>query len=175
MLFLQHYRPTFFLLLSSVQKESSNTLWIQRRGTITYASVLSVFLCVSEVPGVVSRSCMIRLILFAQNRKTSAKHPGRFLTFNLKIVEDVIVQPCISGLDLKSHFFFPPGNSSRGWGWRWEQRVGGVCWHDWGLCTWCLYCLNFDLLLNLMMWLVLEHDAHLLFWSDLWTQGLAEK
>lgn len=74
---------------------------------MTYASVLSVFLCVSEVPGVVSRSCMTRIILFAQNRKISAKHPGRFLTFTLKIVEDVTVQPCVSGLDLKSHFFFP--------------------------------------------------------------------
>ena len=130
MLFLQHYSPTFFLLLSSVQKESSNTLWIQRRGTMTYASVLSVFLCVSEVPGVVSRSCMIRLILFAQNRKTSAKHPGRFLTFNLKIVEDVIVQPCISGLDLKSHFFFSPRKLFQGMGVKMgaEGRRGVLAW-----------------------------------------------
>lgn len=49
--------------------------------------------------------------------KSLRSKPGRFLAFTLKIVEDVTVQPCVSGLGLKSHFFFPqetlPGEGVR--------------------------------------------------------------
>ena len=175
MLFLQHYSPTFFLFSSflSPKRVIKHSFGYKKRNCDICLCPFCFPLCFWGVrcglQGMYDKNHYLH-----KTGKSLRSKPGRFLAFTLKIVEDVTVQPCVSGLGLKSHFF-SPRKLFQGREWGWEQRVRGVCWHDWGLCTWCLHCLNFDLLFNLMMCLVLDHDAHLLLCSDLWTQELAEK
>lgn len=89
---------------------------------------LSVFLCVSEVPGVVSRSCMTRIIICTK-QENLCEASLAISSFPLKTVEEYHSPAMCFRTGLIPFFF--PGNSS-GEGVRMGAESQRVCWHDWG-------------------------------------------
>lgn len=164
--------PTFFFPSFFSQSKKSHHLLGYREEKQWYLSSV-LFSSVIWVLGVVSRSGRTEVALSAQNRKISAKLAWKVFGFHAEVIgrhnssSPLCLRAMLEVLFLpENHFRWGHGDGSKG------PEIGiSLIWSfTLDFCiVWIWHTFYF------MMWLVMDHDAHLLVCSDLWTEELAEK